>query len=431
MAQNNTKNQFVVRQIQEKVAQHLDQPEMTIILGPRQVGKTILLEQLQDWLLEQKKIDPRLIFYFNLDIVQDWEKVKDQTRFINFIKERSQNQKIYIFIDEAQKVENPGSFYKGIYDSQLNAKLILTGSASLYFASQVKESMAGRKRIFYLHPFSFEEYLKAKHGSFFELTQWKENVLDYNWQDIKNFYKDYLIWGGYPRVVLAQDEEAKKTILSDIYSSYVERDIVGFLKIKNKSKFNKLVSLLAGQIGQLVNINELASLTELNRDTVYRYITTLEETYIIAQLTPYFNNPRQEIIKNPKIYFLDNGLRNHFLGNFNIFDNRGDVGSLFENSFLQELIVLKQEWQRTIHFWRTKQGAEVDFVVEQETNLIPIELKVNLKLPKSGAGLQNFIKKYKPASGLMVNLSGLSAKATIGKTNVNFISPVKIKNFIR
>ena len=425
------KQNFIVRQIQAEVAQHLEQPEMTIILGPRQVGKTVLLQQLQEWLSQTKNIDPRAIFYFNLDIIQDWEAVKDQTQFIKFIRERSQNQKIYVFVDEAQKVENPGVFYKGIYDSQLNAKFILTGSASLYFASQVKESMAGRKRIFYLRPFSFEEYLKARRGDFFALTEWKANVLDYDWQGLKSFFQDYLVWGGYPRVVLAESENTKKAVLADIYSSYIEKDIVGFLKIKNKAKFNKLVKLLAGQIGQLVNVNELASLAELNRSTIYRYLSTLEETYILTQLTPYYRNPRQEIIKNPKIYFLDNGLRNHLLDNFNPFENRQDNGALLESSLLQELMLLEQDWRWGLHFWRTKQGAEVDFVIEKGVELTPIESKLNIKTAKIGLGFRSFVKKYKPKQGLVVNLSGFRAETQIEQAKISFIVPSELKSFLR
>ncbi|MFH1392162.1 MAG: ATP-binding protein [bacterium] len=410
---------IVKRELLDKVARHLEQKEMTIILGPRQVGKTVLLGQLQSWLQKTKKISPELILYYNLDIIKDWEIVQDQTKFIEFLKTRSIKQKIYVFIDEAQTVQNPGKFYKGIYDSNLNIKLVLTGSSALEFASQIKESLAGRKRIFYLYPFSFAEFLSAKNK---KLYQAHEN-------ELKDLFKEYIIWGGYPRVAISTTNDEKQSVLSDIYSSYIEKDIIGFLKIKNKTKFNKLIKLLAGQIGQLINIDELAANTELDRDTVYRYIKALEETYIISILTPYFRNPRQEIIKNPKVYFIDNGMRNYLLDDFKGTEIRQDRESLFENSIFKELFLLKQEQLFGLHFWRTRQGAEVDFVIERGQKLIPVEAKFDLKSAKSSSGLRSFVKKYKPANGFIINL-GLQEITKIEKPDIHFIQPYNLKKFM-
>ena len=410
---------YIKRQIQDKIAKHLKEPEMTVILGPRQVGKTVLLEQLQAWLIQDKKINPDFILYYNLDIIKDWEIVQDQTSFIEFLKQISSKQKTYIFIDEAQRVQNPGLFFKGIYDSKLNIKLILTGSSSLEFASQVKESLAGRKRIFYLYPFSFAEFLKAKN---------KKLELMHQIEKLKLF-KEYIIWGGYPRVILSKTKDQKISVLSDIYSSYIEKDIIGFLQIKNKAKFNKLIKLIAGQIGQLINIDELATNTELDRDTVYRYLTALQETYIIYNLIPYFKNARQEIIKNPKAYFIDNGMRNYLLDDFKKLEARPDNGSLFENIILKELLLIQQEKKFGMHFWRTKQGAEVDFILEKGQALIPIESKLNLKSIKISSGVKNFIKKYKPQKAYIVNL-GFQKQIIINKTKIHFVDMPQLLGMI-
>ncbi|MDO8524761.1 MAG: ATP-binding protein [bacterium] len=422
---------FIKRDGQNKIAQHLiNQKEITVILGPRQVGKTVLLKQLMEWLVKEQQINHNDVFYFNLDIIQDWEAVKDQTQFINFLKSRSQKQKIYVFVDEAQKVENPGVFYKGVYDSDLNVKLILTGSASLYFFSKIKESLAGRKRIFFLNPFSFQECVSIKNKALLNALTGKENLPDFDKAELNEILNEYLVWGGYPMVVLTSNPEQKNAVLADIYSSYIERDIIGFLKIDDKSKFTKTVKLLASQIGQLVNLGEISTITEIDRRTISRYLSVLEETFVLYQLAPYFNNPRQEIIKNQKVYFLDNGLRNYLLENFQPFNKRIDKGALLENFIFQELFACSKDNFFNLHFWRTKQGAEVDFIIEQGLKITPVEVKTTLKVPKISLGLQSFIKKYKPANGLMVNFSGLSAKATLGTTEVNFLSPAKIKNFI-
>lgn len=418
----------VKRQIEDKVAKHLEQKEMTIILGSRQVGKTVLLEQLQRRLQKNKKIEANRILYFNLDIIKDWETVQDQGQFIEFLRARSSRQKIYVFVDEAQRVKNPGLFFKGVYDSHLNIKLILTGSSSLEFASQIKESLAGRKRIFYLYPFSFLELLSAKNKELSSLVQ-EGKLSTHDYQELKEIFKEYTIWGGYPRVVLSEIGDDKKAILADIYSSYIEKDIIGFLKIKNKAKFNKLTKLLAGQIGQLVNIDELATNVEMDRDTVYRYLTALEETYIVCNLTPYFRNPRQEIIKNPKIYFIDNGIRNYLLDDFKKLDIRPDRGTLFENSILKELFLLKEEKLFGLHFWRTKQGAEVDFITEQGRKLTPIEAKLGLKSAKIPAGFRNFIKKYQPDKALIINLDYRN-RMKLEKTKIYFLYPYELNKFL-
>jgi len=415
---------FIKRTAQDKIAQHLiNQKEITVILGPRQVGKTVLLKQLQKWLIQKQKINPDNVFYFNLDIINDWETVKDQTQFINFLENRSQKQKIFVFVDEAQKVENPGAFYKGVFDSDLNVKLILTGSASLYFFSKIKESLAGRKRIFFLSPFSFQECVSIKSKPLLEILLTEQKLSNFDKAELNKIINEYLVWGGYPRVVLTKDPEQKNAVLADIYSSYIERDIMGFLKIDDKAKFTKAVKLLASQIGQLVNIGEISTITEVDRRTISKYLNVLEETFVLYQLAPYFNNPRQEIIKNPKVYFLDNGLRNYLLENFQEFNQRTDKGALLENFIFQELLSLTKDKFWNLRFWRTKQGAEVDFIIEQGLRQTAIEVKTTTKKAKVPLGLQSFIKKYKPQKAFVANLSGLQEASNFQQTKVNWISP--------
>lgn len=415
---------YIRRQTQDKIARHLREKEMTIVLGPRQVGKSVLLEQLQKYLVKSKKISPQRIFYFNLDIIKDWETVRQQTQFIEFLEARSRKAKIYAFIDEAQKVKNPGVFFKGLYDSKLNVKFVLTGSSSLEFASEIKESLAGRKRIFYLYPFSFGEFLLAKNKILSQLLIKEKKLSLPDRREITKLYKEYVVWGGYPRVVLGKTVDDKIAVLDDIYSSYIERDVVGFLKITNKAKFNKLVKLLAGQIGQLINIDELAGNVELDRDTVYRYLTALQETYIIASLVPYFRNSRQEIIKNPKAYFIDSGLRNYLLDDFKNLDDYLEKGLLFENVVHKELLLLKEEKIFGLHFWRTKHGAEVDFVIEKGKNLISIEAKISSR--SSTLGLQNFIKKYGPQKAVLISLDWeqIAQKKKVNFTHASVIQKI-------
>lgn len=418
----NLDRKLVKREIFGEVAAHLEKPEITLITGSRQVGKTVLLFQLKDYLLK-KGIGEGLILFYNLDIISDWELFQDQTEFIEFIKEKSEKERIYVFIDEAQKVPDAARFFKGVYDSNLNAKLILSGSSSLEIKAKFKETLSGRKIIFHLPVFTFLEFLRHKDKDLAGLIEEKRNISTISQEHLFKFYQEYLIFGGYPRVVIAGSKEEKKKIINEIYSSYVEKDAVGFFEIKNKTAFNRLLKLLAGQIGQLINVGELASNLGVDRETVERYIRALEETFILKKITPYFRNPRQEIIKSDKIYFLDSGIRNLLLENFNSLDLRADKGALLENAVLNEILFRTRNKFCQIHFWRTKQKAEVDFVIEKGKNLLPIEVKFSLKTNKKTLGLKNFQKKFKPEESIIVSFLFGGQNSPAKTKGINFIYP--------
>jgi len=400
---NLAKSNLVEREIFEEVAEHLDKPEITLITGSRQVGKTILLEQLKDFLVQEKKIPESAIFYYNLDIVQDWEVFQDQQAFIDFLKQRSARQKIFVFVDEAQKVSSAARFFKGVYDSKIpNAKLVLTGSSSLEIKANFKETLAGRKAVFSLSPFTFKEFLTAKDLVLSSCLPSKGEINKIDFQKITQWYKEYLLFGGYPRVVLAGAQEEKVNVLREIYSSYVEKDVVGFLEVRNKTAFTRLLKLLSAQIGQLVNVGELAMHLSVDRETVERHLYALEQTFVIQKLTPYFRNLRQEIIRANKVYFLDNGLRNLVLENFDAGDNRLDKGAVLENAVFSQLAFLTRKKIGGFHFWRTKQKTEVDFVIEKGSGLLPIEVKWNVRNKSLSAGLRNFITKFSPRKVVVV-----------------------------
>lgn len=420
--------QYVEREIFKEVAGHLNKPEITLITGSRQVGKTVLMEQLKEDLIKNKKISPDLIFSYNLDIVQDWEIFQSQSQFIELLKDRSQRHKIYVFVDEAQKVTEAARFFKGVYDSRINAKLVLTGSSSLEIKAKFKETLAGRKRIFHLPSFTYVEFLKVREKTLAKYLKRRKRLTLIDRKKLAALYKEYMTFGGYPRVVLSKGMEEKRSILQEIYSSYIEKDAIGFLKIKNKTAFNRLIKLLAAQIGQLVNIEELAVNLGIDRNTVERYILALEDTFIIKKISPYYKNPRQEIIKAGKIYFLDMGIRNLVLENFISFEEKSDKGLVLENAVFIELFFELRNKTGDIHFWRTKQGAEVDFVIERGLELLPIEVKYALKKETITTGLRSFIDKFQPKNAMMANLSIAGNNITKNMTKIEFVFPFEINN---
>lgn len=422
-------NKIIEREIFSRVIAHLGKPEITLITGARQTGKTVLLGMLQEWLIKKKKVASENIFSFNLDIIKNWEFFQSQTKFIEFLKDRSQKQKIYVFVDEAQRVPDCSRFFKGVYDSKLNVKLILTGSSSLELKTRFQESLAGRKQVFHLFSFSFTEFLQVKDNVLADILARKSEISELSKKQILSLFKEYIIWGGYPRVVLSRTSQEKSDILSDIYSSYIEKDIVGLLEIKNRLGFSDLVKLLAGQIGQLVNISELSNSLNLDRETIERYLKALEETFIITPLIPYFKNSRQEIVKQNKIYFNDTGIRNYALDNFLPLSERQDAGLVLENAVFREILLSLSLFQK-IRFWRTKQGAEVDFLILRGEKVIPIEVKSKIKKSVISLGLRSFIEKYFPESAFVVNLS-LEQKIKHKKTKVDFIYPFEVKKILQ
>ena len=426
----NNEKIYVKRSIFNKIAKHLDNEEITLIIGPRQVGKTVLLQQLQKHLISKQKISHKLIYNFNLDVIQDRELFQDQEEFIEFLKTRSQRKKIYVFVDEAQKIAEAGVFFKGVYDSNLNIKLVLTGSSNLEIRSKIHESLAGRKRVFHLLPFSFLEILNFKNQDLAKLISEKLKIVPYDHRLILKEFFNYCIWGGYPQIALNENKEEKEQFLREIFSSYIEKDIIGFLKIQNEMSFVKLIKLLAAQIGNLINIAELSAAVQKDRFTIERYLINLEKTFVIFSLQPYASNTRQEIIKAKKIFFIDNGLRNLSLRTLQLpLDSRVDRGALLENTIFKELLNWQFSQNFSLKFWRSKQKAEVDFIIEKGLEIVPIEVKSSLKNLKLPASLIGFIKRYSPKKALVVNFN-IKGVRKIQNTEVNFIYPYEICHYI-
>lgn len=422
----NTKN-LAQRDILPQIEHHLDAKEITLIIGPRQVGKTTLLLQLRDHLVRRGYPESRILS-FNLDLITDRTLFESQTEFIKFLKERIGKEKLFIFVDEAQRIGNAGIFFKGIYDLDLLVKFVLTGSSALEIKSKIHESLTGRKRIFYLYPLNFQEYVSAKDATLTKIIDQKEHSA-YTKERILEYLSRFIVWGGYPKIALEDNIESKEQFLKEIYSSYIERDIIGFLEIKNSTAFTNLVSILSSQIGQLVNSQELSNTLNLERKTVEKYLEILEKTFVIERVSPFFRNLRKEITKMPKVYFLDTGLRNFALDNLKSFGARQDKGALLENFLFSEF---RKRTDTQFHFWRTKEKAEVDFVLEKRFDeIVPIEVKaISMRSPEISRSFRSFLNTYEPKSAFVVNLEFQGSKR-IGSTEVKFILPYEIVSIFK
>lgn len=350
------------RSVLQVLTENLDNKKILGLIGSRQVGKSSLMYLMIKHLLSVQSVNAAHIYYFNLDDLKLHELFHNMADFVHFV--RPGDDRKFIFIDEIQRLENPGLFLKELYDLNLNLKVVYSGSSQLEIKSKMKESLVGRARQFEIQRLSFVEYLQ------FNEPITRQQAID-----------EMLVFGAYPEVALERHSTEKQLSIKDIFQSYVEKDLIDFLKIDNITAFNKLLVLLANQIGGLLNIESLVKSIRINRAEVERYIIILERTFIIRRIYPFFENYKKEITKTPKIYFLDLGLRNFVLNNFNPPDMRNDWGSLFENFFLIELIHEDVFALDKINFWRTTNQTEIDFIVTRGTEREAIEVKWNKTTP--------------------------------------------------
>lgn len=401
---------MIRRSLLEQLQKHLSNPEITLIVGPRQAGKTTLMEILRD---DLRKNGAKTLF-LNLDFSTDRPFFDSQEKLLQRISYKMGKEKGYVFIDEIQRKEDAGLFLKGLYDRKLPYKFIVSGSGSLELKEKIHESLMGRKRLFELSTLSFEEFVNYKHDvstdsqfypDFADLTASASTGFAFHIELLSSLLEEYLRFGGYPKVVLAPTVEEKRAAIADIYQSFLEKDMSILLKLKKTESLTALLKVLASQIGSLVNLAELSNTLGISVQTVKDYLWYLEKTYIITKVTPYFKNTRKEITKSPIYYFVDLGLRNFAV---NQFDDTAyeHTGFLFENFVFNNLKEDLKLTSTSIHFWRTKDKAEVDFVLNTGKEAVPVEVKyTKLKDTQLSRSFRSFLTKYKSSKAFIVNLS--------------------------
>jgi len=324
-----------------------------------------------------------------------------------------------VFVDEIQRKENAGLFLKGLYDMDLPYHWMVSGSGSLELKEKIHESLAGRKRVFELSTLSWEEWVDYRTSYRFE--QNLGEFMELEATKTKALLEEYLSFGGFPRIVLEQELSEKRKILSELYESYLLKDLVELLGIQKTEEFTGLARLMASQMGKMVNKQELSSTLGLHIHTINHYLWYMEKTFFIEKVTPFYRNIRKEICKAPVYYFSDLGMRNFALGLFGSSAPLLSDGFLFQNFVFHRLKdwVRDTSWQ--IHYWRTTNKAEVDFVVDQGVELIPVEVKYqNLLKPNPGRSLLSFLAQYQPKKAYIVHL-GKEMRRMEGNTELVFL----------
>lgn len=350
-----------IRKLYHQILPELISREVCVITGPRQSGKTTLLNQLANYL----KGKAEYVVVLTLEDHSVLSRLNQHPENIFEFVSNQENQRIFILIDEIQYLSDPSNFLKLLYDKHAGQiKLVVTGSSAFYIDQKFKDSLAGRKRLFELFTLSFEEFLEFRTDSDelskeLSLMREQSNYRPPTMSQIKTLFNEFLTFGGYPAVVLADHAEEKRAILNDLLNSFIKRDIQES-NISNPDKFYQLMLLLSHQTGSLMNMHELSLTLRIAATTVENYLYVLRKCYHVFLLKPFYGNIRKELTKMPKAYFNDLGLRNTLMNQFNPVFQRIDRGEIAENyAFIR---LRESSAPESLHFWRTTEGNEIDFI---------------------------------------------------------------------
>lgn len=348
---------WITRNYEKEFENLLNTPKVLVIHGPRQVGKSSLVNRMLQNKKQVYKGDGNDLYLREL-----LESMK-----LSRIKSAFQGYEI-VFIDEAQQIEKIGSALKLMVDHIPDLKIIASGSSSFDLSNKIGEPLVGRQTVIMLYPVSIFEMVKNAGGM-------------HVYQELENL----MVYGGYPEVLVAGSNEAKVDTLIHLRNALLLKDILELENIRNSSKLMDLLRLLAFQIGMEVSLNELSNQLQIAKQTVERYIDLLEKVFIIKKVQAFSSNLRKEISKSHRYYFLDNGIRNAVINNFNPLKFRNDVGMLWENLMYSERLKTR-EYKKIYannYFWRTYDQKEVDLVEEREGKLFGYEFKWQAKKTKS------------------------------------------------
>ena len=341
---------YIMQKHLETLQRVLIPGKAVIIYGARRTGKTTLLTQfLKDF------AEPYLLVSGEDITVQGYlgsQSIEKLTAFVGANR--------LLVVDEAQKVANIGVNLKLIIDHIPGVRVIATGSSSFDLARAVGEPLTGRKTTLRLYP----------------LAQLEIGQIEQHHQTEANL-ESRLIHGSYPEVVLTNDNRGREQYLKELVASYLYKDVLELDGIRHSAKISRLLQLLAFQVGKEVSYTELGTSLGMSKNTIERYLDLLEKAFVVQKLSGFNRNLRSEVTKNSRYYFLDNGVRNALINNFNALELRNDVGELWENYLVMERLK-RQEYlgePANNYFWRTYSKKEIDFVEERAGKLSGYEMK--------------------------------------------------------
>lgn len=384
---------YVKREIKSEFQKISNNYNMVAVVGARQAGKTTFLK---------KQIENIRFSYTLFDDLDARSLFEEDIK--KFEKQFLSGFKVSV-LDEVQYCNDAGRNLKYLVDSGHN--LWITSSSEIILSKEILSFLVGRISIIKLFPFSFKEFLIAK----------KQKALTI--KILERMIWEHATYGGYPKVVLTEDIDIKKTILSDLYDTMLLKDVARTFSIDDIRSLEEFSKYLAFSIGDILSYEKISSNLNMSFQTVKKYLDAMEKRYLIYRVLPYYTNKKKEIVKQPKLYFVDTGLRNIISKNFDV----KIKGKFFENYVLTELLKLGF----IPKYWRTKTKTEVDFIIEKENKIIPIEVKIQSEIGKIERSLRSFIDTYHPKKAIVVYLKGKKGIANINGCNIIYTDILNIE----
>lgn len=353
---------YIRRELEAPILRGTLRNRAELILGPRQVGKSTMLDHLVQ--------NQRFIKLTGED-EDDLSILADPKTFLTLTQQFPN-----VIIDEAQFVPNIGRVIKRLVDNNTtDSRIFVTGSSALDLGGHLKESAAGRFNSYNLWPLSLEEL--AEHSS---------------WIEVKRQINDRMIYGCHPDVI--NDPAHAKEYLLDFTDSILYKDLFKLAEVRKPTDLTKLVTFLAANVGSEIRYGSIASELGIQNKTIERYVDLLASCFILKVVPSWSRNPTAELKLSKKIYFYDNGIRNALLKNFAPVPAREDKGALWENLFFTERLKL-HAFRRDggeIYFWRTKKQHEMDFIEIVNGTIAAFECKAGNKI--NSTSIKAFSRAY-------------------------------------
>jgi predicted AAA+ superfamily ATPase len=365
---------MINRSISGKIKEAIDgERKVIVIYGPRQAGKTTLTNALLNGMNKEYQ------YFTGDDLYAQSIFSKNELESLKRVLKND-----IVFIDEAQKIENIGLSLKLMFDN-LSMKIIISGSASFELADKLNEPLTGRTKTFWLYPLAYSEI---------------ENK--YTQTNPETALEEMLRFGMYPKIHDLANDKEKEAYLYEYLNNYLYKDILAFAGIRKPKKVVDLLTLLALQIGKEVSISELSKNLAISQKAVENYLDILEKMFVLVNLRGFSRNLRKEITKTSKYYFMDIGLRNALIRNFNPLKLRSDIGDLFENWVIIEKIKAANIFEKpaNFYFWRTYDQQEIDLIEERDGKLLGYEIKWKSKAVKSP---REWLREYDNSSFAVIN----------------------------
>jgi uncharacterized protein len=372
---------------------------IVLVVGPRQAGKSTLI-----WKTLEEAAEPVLFLNCEEPSIRDW--LTSPAAFLADLAENAPQARA-LFFEEVQRLPEAGLFLKGLVDRKTTLRIYATGSSSFDLEAATRESLAGRAQRHLLLPLSLAEAGAALPSSSPLARE----------EELSQRVERMMIYGGYPTVLTSDDPRRD---LASLVEAFVVRDTSDRFRIRHTAALRKILELAASQIGNLVNLSEWAALSNISNDTVAEYCRLLEETHLIRLVRPFVGGKRAEITGARKVFLLDNGIRNQLFGGFQPAAERSDRGALLENLVFTELAKTVHPLLDGLSTWRSKSGAEMDFVVEHQGRLLACEVKAGDSRGTLSRSARSFVEAYEPEELLLVNRRAFPETA-LGSTRVRFL----------